>query len=696
MKQPSEEDVARSVEARKAGNKALVAGRSEEAIEKYTEGLEAVPNDYLLLGNRSEAKLVMKDAKGALDDAVGCMEHSENKWPKAFIRKANAEVALGLTRDAIRTLREGLRQLTPQDDRQPWLDKIASIKEVHFNVSTTHTTGMGRTLTALKPFPMGSIVMTEHPVVYWVRKNEPTVEGDKPLTEPTPKPPVPPKEALRDAGFDETQTLSPTATDDIVEKSKQSVDPNRIVKKRFPDEDRVAAICEDNGVADAFSGILFGFLQLSKEEQDIVMACCCPTIPLSPIAVVLVNIAYRLSLMEVFKQLGQQTILKLIMINKVNAHGMKRPASTHAEAGIFDVASKMAHSCTPNVLYDGGECKWIAVKNIPKDGLVTFSYNSTSFLVHSAEVRQTVLRQTHLFVCKCERCIGTDHTRGIRCPCGKGSVSGDSDDATRYRKGTKLLDAERGLYNEKAWFCAACKGTWTDTDMEKELQRENSIEREVHDMHGKKDLAEKGQYEKLKDLTERALQYLSRDHWCYLRLCYLLSLYHYQLARRSRASAGELLNLCVMWGKKYSQGLTRTKVTEAAPMIFVEWDYWMSMVCGDWPHLMQEKVSLLEAAYPTYSTMYPEELTTVSIKDALAKSKRNITTFRNKVFLGKAYKNLRYDYDESELFEKWEDHLADRYITEVKKRDGGAEALDALLRDGHADPVVQSVLSSGK
>lgn len=51
-------------------------------------------------------------------------------------------------------------------------------------------------------------------------------------------------------------------------------------------------------------------------------------------------------------------------------------------------------------------------------------------------------------------------------------------------------------------------------------------------------------------------------------------------------------------------------------------------------------------------------------------AKRSFEGFRNKVFLGKAYRQVSYEYDESELFQRWENHLADRYVGAMKQTPG--------------------------
>eukprot|EP01065_Artemidia_motanka_P051681 TRINITY_DN914_c9_g1_i1.p1 TRINITY_DN914_c9_g1~~TRINITY_DN914_c9_g1_i1.p1 ORF type:complete len:713 (+),score=266.85 TRINITY_DN914_c9_g1_i1:59-2140(+) len=660
--------MADAVSARKAGNKALVAGDAAGAYAAYTEGLRIAPADHLLLGNRAEALLALRRPVEALADADAAIAAAEAKggWAKGYLRKANAEAALGRTRDALRSLRLGMRLLGASDPRQAWLDRIASVKELHFPLRIVDAPGMGRVLMAKGGFAPGAEVFSEHPVVRWSRRglDDPASyvqRQDKAVSDPCPEPPAPPVEVFTAAGDTEAAALAKAATPLPKEKP---VLPPAVAAVVPPD---VAAACEANSVNFSFALVLDSFLSLGKEEQQIILDCCCPRTTISPGTVAMAGAAFDLSRIDRFQHLGQHTILKLLLINKVNAHRIQ----TH-DAGIYDVASKMAHSCSPNVLYDGEGCRWTACKPIKDGEMVTFSYFAGHYLVHSAEVRQTVLRETHLFVCKCERCVGVDRTRGIRCDCGKGSVGADAatDTAVRFRKGTRLLDRERGAYDAKAWCCAACGGSWTDDDMAKLRSREDKIEAEVDKMERMRDTTEKGQYEQLKDLTERSLQYLSRDHWCYMRCCMLLAHYHLRLARRSRASAVELLQLCILWGRKYADGLRRTGVAEAAPMILHEWNYWMACACGSWPHLMTFRHELLQECYPCYRDVYPDEATTHEMAEMLKQTERTVEAFRNKVFLGKAYRAVSYDYDESELFQRWEDHLADRYVNALSQTPG--------------------------
>ena len=77
-----------------AGNKALQAGKYDEAIESYTKAIEASEGQadaprHVYFSNRSAAYLSKGDATAALNDAEKCIE-SNATWPKGFSRKGAA------------------------------------------------------------------------------------------------------------------------------------------------------------------------------------------------------------------------------------------------------------------------------------------------------------------------------------------------------------------------------------------------------------------------------------------------------------------------------------------------------------------------------------------------------------------------------------------------------------------------------
>jgi len=71
------------------GNAALSAGKTDEAISFYTQGIAVAPKNHVLYSNRSAAYLKKNDYDKALEDAERCIEVKPD-WPKGYSRKGTA------------------------------------------------------------------------------------------------------------------------------------------------------------------------------------------------------------------------------------------------------------------------------------------------------------------------------------------------------------------------------------------------------------------------------------------------------------------------------------------------------------------------------------------------------------------------------------------------------------------------------
>ncbi|KAB5522398.1 hypothetical protein PHYPO_G00159080 [Pangasianodon hypophthalmus] len=106
------------------GNKALSAGKIDEAVRCYTEALALDPNNHVLFSNRSAAYAKKGDYENALKDACQTIKIKPD-WGKGYSRKAAALEFLGKLEDAKLTYQEGLRQ---EPSNQQLKDGLQSIE----------------------------------------------------------------------------------------------------------------------------------------------------------------------------------------------------------------------------------------------------------------------------------------------------------------------------------------------------------------------------------------------------------------------------------------------------------------------------------------------------------------------------------------------------------------------------------------
>ncbi|KAL2895081.1 Tetratricopeptide repeat protein 1 [Bienertia sinuspersici] len=90
------------------GNKCFWAGNIEEAIQKYTEGLKFCPlklkrERVVLLSNRAQCYLVLKDANAAISDTTKalCLANPPNSHSKSLWRRSQAYDMKGLAKESL-------------------------------------------------------------------------------------------------------------------------------------------------------------------------------------------------------------------------------------------------------------------------------------------------------------------------------------------------------------------------------------------------------------------------------------------------------------------------------------------------------------------------------------------------------------------------------------------------------------------
>lgn len=95
-------------ECKAKGNEAFKAQKFDEAIEHFTNAINADPSNHVLYSNRSASYASLHKYGEALKDAEKCIELS-SAWGKGYSRKGAALIGLNKLEEALATYEEGLK-----------------------------------------------------------------------------------------------------------------------------------------------------------------------------------------------------------------------------------------------------------------------------------------------------------------------------------------------------------------------------------------------------------------------------------------------------------------------------------------------------------------------------------------------------------------------------------------------------------
>ena len=169
-------------------------------------------------------------------------------------------------------------------------------------------------------------------------------------------------------------------------------------------------------------------------------------------------------------------------------------------AAMFDLGSKMSHSCSPNMSFttQDGRLVYRAIKSVTPGEQLTISYLPATYMHVSTQLRRGQLEFSKFFTCACERCVAPDSTRWMLCP---------QEGCESY-----VIRSENG-----SWACSKCGGVFTDdaVPLAAETQLQDAV---LHVMQSGELLnIEHG-------LTMRELvgRVLGDRHWVYASISHLL------------------------------------------------------------------------------------------------------------------------------------------------------------------------------
>lgn len=285
---------------------------------------------------------------------------------------------------------------------------------------------------------------------------------------------------------------------------------------------------------------LEAFLVASKSKQNAILDCYCgDDLPLTdPLVARARSVAMFCSAKIKDKDIKQMS--RGILAFDLNSWGVTNPGTKSlAELKIYDVGSKINHSCKANTATDGAGTHR-ALKRIPVGTQITTDYLGQS-IPKATNLRRYELWRDKRFWCKCELCeLSCDTRRCLQCPyCRHGTIlpTGTLISVQSFPKEQKVKinpsipplpsDILKSPSNEIVWKCETCdekhiennsktifrnvKDVLTKIGVKEMSQLESHIEREIETLwlQGTNGTNTK----KWKELLETCSRCLGTKHW---------------------------------------------------------------------------------------------------------------------------------------------------------------------------------------
>jgi len=545
-----------SEELKALGNEALLVGKVEDAIFVYTKAIEKGAT-AVLHANRAEAYIRQHKYSEALADACKSVT-MDPRYGKGYYRKAVALIKTGHPTEALKALRTGLAHTAHGPGK---CDFEQRIKEVEFSlrsVKTRREFGLGLVAYAAVAFEAGQTVLCEPPILTWSQKVE-------------------------DIACD-IKELAQAAQLDL-----------------------------------ALVRMVDSYLHSTLELRTALDALYCPSFSVSQSTINLVKFATDVcAKIERAKAVTTpEGLVRAIMTCRVNSHQCAAFTSDGTElCGLFPTACRLMHSCAPNLIYHRheGVMKFVALRSIAEDETLSFSYTASRALVESNFRRRRQLEKANLFICRCDRCRGKDHTRGFLCsltPSCTGTVlwtGAYQEDADAV---IPLVRFER--HESEGWRCDRCMQRAFAYQLP--LEAEAGLEAALDEINTERVTNVKDKYHNLKQVTLAVKHHLGDRHWTFGQLCVLLCKYHrtmgtaFQQASATRPLGLVSQRLAMHWGVRYLRFLH-----EVGGILFEKdggnslvghmWRTALGRSCTKYPEFHPQARWLYEECLPFFTVVY--------------------------------------------------------------------------------------------
>ena len=202
---------------------------------------------------------------------------------------------------------------------------------------------------------------------------------------------------------------------------------------------------------------------------------------------------------------GEERLAAFLAVVVANGHAVSAD-----RLALFRRASKVAHSCAPNLLLVPGEAEdgtpcvnYRALRPIAEGELLTYSYLGDFDLCWPTALRRMRLRETKFFHCCCQRCAA--EYDALRCvPCAVETCPG----TMFYSEQAEAGETADGI--ARPWRCTRCETSVSTSLVDLSTRgNEGALSTRINQLASRAGVLE----DDVRDILETAVTCLHEGHW---------------------------------------------------------------------------------------------------------------------------------------------------------------------------------------